>query len=177
MTTSDMETNANTDKGWTPVDDGTDVRIQSALTKKYIDYAFHLDYAASQHASSGSRKLHQWEISGDTPNQVVRWKLDSTEPDSAGYLIRHAETGLCLIPTTVDNDGRVYLDVGPFGHGFTFKKTNDDSVIICLAGKGYTVTVEDASPHNGARLVLWPHASGPASRWHFRIDKEGTQAK
>lgn len=63
---------ANTDKGWAPVDDGTDVRIQSALTKKYIDYAFHLDYAASQHASSGSRKLHQWEISGDTPNQVVR---------------------------------------------------------------------------------------------------------
>ncbi len=49
-----------------------------------------------------------------------QWKLEPTE--LAGYLIRHAETGLCLIPTTIGAEGRVYLDVGPFGHDSPSKR-------------------------------------------------------
>ncbi|KAI0766502.1 hypothetical protein BC629DRAFT_890205 [Irpex lacteus] len=105
-TASDMGTSVNNLNGWAPVSEDTDVCIQSALTRKYIDYAW-------THGT-GSRKLHQWD-GGNPPSPNKTWKLEPTE--LAGYLIRHAETGLCLIPTTIGAEGRVYLDNLPRGHG------------------------------------------------------------
>ncbi|KAI0796443.1 hypothetical protein BC629DRAFT_1592665 [Irpex lacteus] len=155
-----MATSANEE--FVPVPDGTEIRIQSVLTKKSIDFDFS--------NGKGSRKLHQWDTL-EIPNQT--WTL-AKSVDHAGSLIRHAETGLSLIPTTVGGDGRVYLDVGPFGHGFTFKKARngEDNILVYLAGKEYTITVENASDENGAKLVLWPHATGAASKWALKALNE-----
>ncbi|KAI0796442.1 hypothetical protein BC629DRAFT_1439460 [Irpex lacteus] len=140
---------------WCPVDVGAEVRIQSFLSKKSIDFDFSNNY--------GSRVLHQFETVKNT-NQ--KWKLQRV--DSIGYLIRHVDSGLCLIPTTVGKDGAVNLDVGPFGHAFIFERHQDSSVLIHLAGKEeYTLTIENGSEKTGAKFVLWPHASGAASRWRL----------
>ncbi|KAI0812485.1 hypothetical protein BC629DRAFT_1436537 [Irpex lacteus] len=139
---------------WCPVDAGTEVRIETVLCKKSIDMCFQKD--------TGSRLLSQYENIKNT-NQM--WKLERV--GSIGYLIRHVDSGLCLIPTTVGKDGRVYTDVGPLATRLPSKDTGI-RVIHLAEKKEYTLTVEGSSEKTGARYVLWPHGGGAASKWYIK---------
>ncbi|KAI0812486.1 hypothetical protein BC629DRAFT_940686 [Irpex lacteus] len=155
----------NQDDLWCPVDEGVPVRIISAHCSRSIDFYFPSEIS--------DRVLHQWESCKNSTDQ--KWKVERV--GAIGYLIRHVESGLCLIPTTLGRDGRVHMDVGPFGHAFAFERQRDSSIRDSIIGKHsihlaekkeYTLKVEGSSDMNGAKFILWPHADGSAARWYFK---------
>ncbi|KAJ6568351.1 hypothetical protein DFH09DRAFT_1278000 [Mycena vulgaris] len=138
--------------GWCPVAAHTPVRLRAYVSGKCMDY----NYCGG----NGNHSLHQYDVA-DHRNQ--RFEICPVGPK--GFSIRHIESGRYLAVSTDVGDARVYMAISRFPSIFTFEEHVDGSVLVHLAEQnGYTLNVEAAAQHNGAKLIGWAVSTGSYSR-------------
>ncbi|KAG5644903.1 hypothetical protein DXG03_007455 [Asterophora parasitica] len=146
--------------GWCPVPVGTPVRIRSHVSRKCMDYDFS--------DGRGGKSLHQFDAVNN-PNQ--RFEINAVGPK--GFAIRHIASGRYLT-TSSTADMRVYFAMGDFPTLFTFEARLDGNnwngtVLIHIADQNqYTLNVENAAQHNGAKLIGWTGGKGSPDIWYIK---------